>query len=126
MGRRSRIGLILWVLAVALLPVRMANAHLHLCLDGQEAPISVHVEDVPGHQDDADFKAGHHDHDVDVSGSMTVTKSASFALDNPIISAYVLAIVLPVEAPRVFSADVAEIHFSVPFTLRPPSRGPPA
>jgi hypothetical protein len=126
MIRHSRIGLILWVLAVALLPVRMANAHLHLCLDGKEAPISVHVEDVPGHQDDADLSVGHHDHDVDVSGSMSVTKSASFALDNPIISAFVLAILLPIESSRIVRADVAEPYSSVAFVVHPPSRGPPA
>lgn len=48
----GRYNFALWVLAIAMLPVRIVNAHIHLCLDGQEPPTSVHFQDVPTHHGD--------------------------------------------------------------------------
>jgi hypothetical protein len=33
----------IWLFCIALLAVRIGGAHLHLCFDGSEPPISVHV-----------------------------------------------------------------------------------
>jgi hypothetical protein len=54
-----------WVAAVAVLlaGINNAQAHVHLCFDGQEAPAAVHLFDDEAHLDDG--LAPHHK-DVDV------------------------------------------------------------
>lgn len=128
MFRHSTFAVILWVVAVALLPVRMANAHLHFCLDGQEPPVSFHVQDLATHSgaehvDDA----GHNDRDVDVSASLLATKISSGAGDAPaaLLHVYVLATLLPLERPTFSSADLPYAELTSVLALRPPVRGPP-
>lgn len=123
----SKIAMLLWLLAVALLPVRMANAHLHLCLDGQAPPVSVHVQDLAMHDGDSADEDGHTDRDLDVSQSVTLAKATNLDDFSPaILGAYVLAILLPAQihvAPRgvLLTPDLTPA-----FDLRPPPRGPPA
>ncbi|MBB6094969.1 hypothetical protein HNQ60_003856 [Povalibacter uvarum] len=125
MFRRSKFAALIWLLAIALLPVRMANAHLHMCLDGQEPRAALHVTDVPMH-DGTEDESGHNDRDVKLSAALSITKANT--LDDtplPLLETYVLAIVLPVErsvAPPVF---VQIPDLTPAFDLRPPSRGPP-
>jgi hypothetical protein len=124
---RWKFAMWLWVLAVALLPLRMANAHLHLCLDGQDAPIAVHVEDLPADHDDPHAANGHHDHDVDVSGSVTAIKASNLiALDYAVIDAYVFAILLPAQPDSVQVTSFVAPDLPSVFLLYPPSHGPPA
>jgi hypothetical protein len=129
MVRHSTLAVLLWVLAVALLPIRMANAHLHLCLDGREQPVSLHVQDVPAHAG-AEHAAdeGHNDRDVDFSASLLTAKLAGGIDDAPsaLLHVYVLAALLPIERPIVPVTDFRGTDFTSVVTLRPPVRGPPA
>jgi hypothetical protein len=128
MFRHSTLAVILWVLAVALLPVRMANAHLHFCLDGQERPVSFHVQDLATHSGTEHVdEEGHNDRDVDVSASLLTTKLSSGAGDAPfaLLHVYVLATLLPIERQPFFSTDLPHINLTSVLALRPPVRGPP-
>lgn len=129
MRRSSTFAVLLWVIAVAMLPVRMANAHLHFCMDGQSQPVSLHVQDVAmhsgadhGHDDD-----GHNDRDVDFSASLLAAKHTHGGdnQDLGLLTAYVVVLLLPVERTvEPFAALDLPEPTSV-FTLRPPVRGPP-
>lgn len=129
MRRLSTFGMVLWLLAIALLPVRMANAHLHLCMDGQQPPVALHVHDVATHdgsQPHADDN--HNDRDVNLSATTTVAKSS--LVDDGLLPAllhvYVLATLLPPPS-AVAPADVSVPSFhSAPLDGPPPARGPPA
>lgn len=126
MFRQSTFALVLWVLATALLPVRMANAHLHLCLDGKEPPVTMHVFDVPTLADIEHAAEGHEDRDVQVSTSFSINKSAGVDdVGLTLATAYTLAILLPVQdhiAP--IDIDLVQSH-EFPLELLPPLRGPP-
>lgn len=128
MFRGSKFALLLWLLAIVLLPVRMANAHLHLCLDGQEPPVSVHVQDTPMHDGVADVHDdGHTDRDLDVSKSLTVAKASNLDDVSPaLLNVYVLAIVLPAQSHVVPRSVLLTPDLEPAFDLRPPPRGPPA
>jgi hypothetical protein len=106
----------------------MANAHLHFCLDGQSQPVALHVEDVPTHTGGHDHDdAGHNDRDVDYSGSLVAGKHAGGGGDHDLglLTAYVVAVLLPVErGVEPFAALNLPDPASV-FSLRPPARGPP-
>ena len=127
MFHESRIAFVLCLVAVALLPIRMANAHLHLCLDGQERPVTFHVQDVPTHHGTAGASSGHNDVDVDIASSISAKKvSTADELSPAILGAYVLALLLP-EYPRAAPQDGSLTPALTPrFDLRPPTRGPPA
>lgn len=127
MFRHSTFAMLLWVLAVALLPIRAVNAHLHLCLDGQEQPVSLHVQDAPTHHGQAEGKEGHQDRDVEYSDSASTSKSASLKdVGQLLMTAYVIAVLLPTNVATV--PDVQDGVATLPsmFDLRPPTRGPPA
>ena len=127
MFRHSTFATVLWVLAVALLPVRMANAHLHLCLDGQERPVSLHVQDIATHSGaEPTTDQGHNDRDVDVSASLLTVKLSGGMDDAPlVIHLYVLTPLLPVERPTFSLIDLPSAELTSVVTLRPPVRGPP-
>lgn len=36
--------LLIWLICISLLGARLSGAHLHICLDGQEAPVSIETE----------------------------------------------------------------------------------
>ena len=130
-----------WTLAalcLALLVMRISGAHLHLCFDGSEPPLSYHVADSGVHHadehghDHAD--AGHHagheqahdDRDLDVGQDVLVKKPAGKDVTLAIIACALLLFLVP--RPRAFlrAASRAPPRFHSPFLLRPPLRGPPA
>lgn len=126
MIRRTPLTMLIWLLAIAMLPVRIANAHLHMCLDGQEAPIALHVQDEAGHHDD-EHEAGHEDRDIRVSGPALLAKAGLVDKATPHFAplSAIDAILLP--APG--RVDAAVPRSTTPsaaiFDLRPPSRAPP-
>ena len=124
---QSKIAFALWLVAIALLPIRMANAHLHLCLDGQERPVTFHVQDVPTHHGAAGAPSGHNDVDLDVPPSVSAKKvSNADELSPAILGAYVLSLLLP-EYPHFAPQVWLLAPPSTPqLDLRPPTRGPPA
>lgn len=127
MLRGSSFALLLWMLAIALVPLRMANAHLHFCLDGQQAPVSLHVQDRPGHDHAAEQLAGHTDVDVDFPVANTIAKLPSGGDDLPVfLPLYVLAILLPAQRHEAPRPTVTVVDVGAVAKLRPPVRGPPA
>jgi hypothetical protein len=115
----------LWVVAFALLAVRVSDAHLHLCFDGQEPRNSLHVSGHAVHHAPTDHSDEHIDADISLVATMAA-KVAKIDSDD--------AAVLPVSAqtPRFFSLPTAVLPtYRTGFTLairaflRPPLRGPP-
>jgi len=127
MFRRRKWSLFLWVLAVASLPLRVADAHLHLCLDGQESAISVHTDDAPSHFDPESSAPGHDDRDVEIPSTTAVWKhDAGAQLALACVFSGVLGIALPEGAAVPPVAAPPPAAFPSVFVLHPPVRGPPA
>src|SRR5262249_30863739 len=123
---RSEFATFLWLVAIALLPVRVVDAHWHMCLEGQQTVVAFHVNDVPSHEGEDLHGSGHNDTDVEASDAAALNKIADLHGGGFLPSIYVLAILLRVplsEAPR---AAPPILDVDSPFDLRPPSRGPPA
>lgn len=127
MVRRSKIATLLWLVAVLLLPMRIANAHLHMCLDGQASPVSMHMADVAAHCGLGHEADGHNDRDVDVSGALIKAKASTVddGVAGDTLSAYVLAFLLPVQPHIVPEASLLDPTLSSASGLHPPVRGPP-
>lgn len=95
-GRQSfRVSLLFPCLA--LLCPRLGGAHLHLCLDGQAAPVSVHACE-PGHSDAHHDDPAHSDQDVSLVSDALTPLSKWFA-DLPTLLA-VLVLILAARAQR--------------------------
>ena len=128
MIRRSRTATVLWLLTIALFAVRIAGGHLHLCMDGQEPPVSLHMEAVTEHHGALDSEQGHLDRDVEVSASMLLIKKLAGFDELPValLGALLLVGLLPV-IKRLAPASAFYVPvFATPFALPPPPRGPPA
>ena len=109
------IALALWLLA------NWAGAHGHYCFDGQEAPVSVHMDvmgDHPEHHADEE----HQDADVEMLPSVIAKLSK---IDVSLVLLAVLSLLL-VLYPQGFIR--AQYAFSLPHKVPhhwPPLRGPP-
>jgi hypothetical protein len=123
----------------ALLLTRMADAHMHLCFDGQEQPVSLHVSDGRHHHHDPQHAesgyaserdgqyqdASHHaqqhsDEDVDVADAALAKKASGVP---PLAAgAYRLALA-PADSFEI--SGVRHPVLSVSIHLHPPPRGPP-
>jgi hypothetical protein len=129
MWRRLRSNtLLLWTVVLAVLAVRLADTHLHLCFDGQEAPTSVHLADASVHHDD-EHKDGpaHADKDINPFVS-TLVKSDD---DSQPLLAFIVSTLLTIDLLAPDHAVPAldwetPLATNPPFYLRPPLRGPPA
>lgn len=126
MFRRNKWAIALWVAAIALLPLRGANAHLHLCLDGKETPVSVHLEHAPTHFSDAQSADGHDDRDVEVPAAQAVIKiDALDQLTLACLAQSPLSLSLSSRVRYVAPGDTASALLLAPSDLHPPPRGPP-
>lgn len=126
MLRRSPIARLLWLLAIALLLVRVGEAHLHLCLDGQQRqPVAMHVEDTPTHTGLDASADGHNDVDVDLSVSPWVKKIGMDELPIIVFASVLLALLLPISRSTSRPAQFLVPDLAAAFSLRPPLRGPP-
>ena len=116
---------LLWVALLALVIVRTADAHMHLCLEGEVQRSSVHISDTAGVCDSDDDQTEHQDQDVDVFGAVLAKKSADAdVLDLPVAVHFVLSL-LPLErgvVPHDVAADPAP---KLPYLFLPLLRGPP-
>lgn len=126
MFRRSKFALGLWVIAIAMLAVRVGGAHVHLCADGKEPAISVHVfEDVPHHAPGQTLE-GHQDSDVSISAGVALLKKVDSASDLlPLLLVFLVVALLPRSKSRVMPSNSLAAPLSLLFHLRPPLRGPP-
>ena len=113
---------------LAVLAVRLTDAHVHLCFDGQEAPASVHVADTSVHHDqDPEDGATHADQDINPFVG-TIVKSDD---DSQPLFAWIVGTLLTIELlppDHVVPAFARETPLATdpPFYLHPPLRGPPA
>jgi len=120
--RRTMVLLTL-LLGVTLLVTRIAGTHLHLCFDGLEPPVSMHLLDVDSH-DGGDTE--HNDRNVELPGATLAKASVSLA-DALLLLAAVLCLALLPDTLR-HSRPLSRLTLFLESTklLRPPLRGPPA
>jgi len=130
MLRRSLLARALWVLAIALLLVRVGESHLHLCLDGQEPAVALHVDDAPEHGGvDASLSShnlsGHNDRDIDTSNLPWAKKVGMDELPAVLLTVLILTLLLPAvrNVPPLSRLLIPAI--ARPASLLPPLRGPP-
>ena len=119
----SLVRRVVLLVLLALIGVRTSDAHLHMCLDGQEAPVTVHVADASLHHDADHEGQEHDDRDVDPVDAALLKAEADVDLLVYAVTSFVIAFSpLAVHEP---SAELALPNLTSPLYLRPPSRGPP-
>lgn len=114
-----------WVLALALFVARSADAHFHLCLDGQEPRASVHVADGGIHHSDETVPQTHDDQDVKVVSDSVVKKGESAADLWVLATAWSLVDYLSYFTAEPPQYTAVAPSLSIRSYLRPPLRGPP-
>lgn len=115
---------LLWVIAFALLIVRTADAHVHLCFDGQEPRSSFHVSDPAPlcHKSDDT----HQDQDIDAFGAVLAKKSAGADTLGPLPVADVVLLLLPLQSGADHHALTTQNPSpKLPDLFLPLLRGPP-
>lgn len=117
---------LLWVAVFALLLVQTADAHVHLCFDGQGQRSSLHVADaeVACHQG-SDSSGTHQDQDIDALGAVVAKKSAQAdTLDLPPILGLVLFVLSP-QGGNDYETVIQNPPPKLPELFLPLQRGPP-
>jgi hypothetical protein len=126
LSRSRPIRLALWLVLTVMLGVRLGDAHLHLCFDGQKPPASVHVDHASGHDADhhQDTDECHADKDVSL---LTAGFFKEGATDIPglLVTLFVLFALMPVKGISLRGRGIAIHRLDPPDYLRPPLRGPP-
>ncbi len=112
------------LLSGVLLLLQVAGVHLHLCFDGQEPPVTVHLLDSGPNHVPGTTASDHQDRDVD-RGSASFIKKALADYDSPPIAyaAFASSAVLPqlrIPQTRWSRSPVHDVT-----RLLPPLRGPP-
>lgn len=117
---------LLTLLCVMLLMVRVGGAHLHLCFDGGEPPVSMHLMDHGLHHGAPGMDAQHQDTDIAVAGEV-LAKFTKLSLDLPVLLVAALLVWSLLLAPRQPVPGYRNpFSFSAARSLRPPLRGPPS
>jgi hypothetical protein len=117
---------LLWVALLALVIVRTADAHMHLCLEGEVQRSSVHISDTAGVCDsNDDSQTEHQDQDVDVFGAVLAKKSADADVFDLPVAVQVVLSLLPLERGVVPDAIVEDPAPKLPYLFLPLLRGPP-
>ena len=107
--------------------MRVGGAHLHLCLDGGESPVSVHLSaDTGADQPNSGVNQTHHDQDLSLSGEV-LSKKADVAFDLAVllVAAFVLFWMPLVSRPVLPRGQTTLIPPPSLFRIRPPLRAPP-
>jgi hypothetical protein len=126
MSRHSSFARALWLFAIAVLAVRVGDAHLHLCGDGKEQPIALHVADAPGQHHADEDESTHKDRDLDISGPTLFKKVAGLDdLSLAPVLASALVLFLPIVRRIEPPSSTTLVVLTPLFALRPPLRGPP-
>jgi hypothetical protein len=124
-ARRSRLLVVTLCVAVAVL--RVAGLHLHLCLDGSEPPVSMHLEDSGVHHlDESAAGESHTDRDLAIASDVLVKKPVD-TLDLSLPGALCALLLFLLARPRELNAFSPLLipARSARTRLRPPLRGPP-
>lgn len=114
---------LLWVVAFALIIVRTADAHVHLCFDGQEPRSSLHVLDrtLGCHKNGG----SHQDTDVDALGAAAAKKSAQAEPVAPVPFVNVVLLLLPPPRGMSYEPTIQNPSPRLPELFLPLLRGPP-
>lgn len=121
----TRACLALIALAIIALPIN--GKHLHLCFDGGEPPVSVHLQlDDASEPCQLGVDKVHRDADISLTGTVLAKKMDGALAASPLLVAYFVSW-LSVPAPAPVSRDESAILIAnlTPYRL-PPLRGPPA
>jgi hypothetical protein len=108
-------ALIIWLVA------GWSGAHGHLCFDGQEPPVSIHMDALGEHPDHA-ANEQHVDADVDLSQPL-LAKLTKIDLPLLLVAALLLAVLL--EKTSFVVSNYSHTYSSRLAGLRPPLRAPP-
>jgi hypothetical protein len=115
----------LFALCLAFVGVQVAGVHIHLCLDGQESPSSLHLSDAGLHADHHDDDAEHDD--VDLTDSWgALAKKPQPGLDLPAAVRTLHSLLQPAARPVIRPAlDTFQSSLTGYRHYRPPLRAPP-
>ena len=109
-------ALVIWLIT------SWSGAHGHLCFDGQEPPMTVHM-DMLGDHPEHGSKEKHIDADVDLS---QLALAKLIKIDLPLLTAIALLFAVLFEKTLVSIVLYSRIFSSYSIGLRPPLRAPPA
>lgn len=125
---RPKFKTLLILLCIGIVMMRIGGAHLHYCFDGNEPPVSLHIDGHAGshHMDSGISPGGHEDLDVSVGVDALIKKVPTLLDLLGVIAALVFFLhLLPRIRSVVPSVDTV-LSVSAPRAyLRPPLRGPP-
>ena len=112
------------MLCIAVIVLRVGGNHLHLCFDGDEPPVSLHVAD-SGIQHAEEPAGDHSDREITPGADVLVKKSSDSvdALTLALLCALLLFVASRGSAPPTPWRD--PVSLSSRSRLRPPLRGPP-
>ena len=114
-------------LCVAMIALRAGGLHVHMCMDGSEPPLSLHVADSGIHHlDEAEAGEAHADHDMAIASDVVVKKPTG-DFDLSLVAAFGAILLFLVARRRDLSPLSPEPMpvRSARSRLRPPLRGPP-
>lgn len=110
-------ALIIWLIA------GWSGAHGHLCFDGQEPPVSVHMEMMEEHASHHATDEQHVDADVDLSQPFLAKLTK---IDLPLLIAAALLLAVLFQKISILVSCYSPNYASCRKGLRPPLRAPPA
>lgn len=110
------VALTVWLL------VSFSGAHGHLCFDGQEPPVSVHMDMLGEHTEHAADEQ-HVDADVDLLSQPLLAKLTK--IDLPLLLAAALLLAVLFEKTFFAVSNYSHTYSSRRAGLRPPLRAPP-
>jgi hypothetical protein len=114
------------LLCTIFLVIQSTDAHVHLCFDGQEPAVSIHIEN--GHELNehlTEVSLDHHDLDIDL-GVNSSTKLPK--VDLPVLALLFSVLLLVFDlrgTPPLARSRSTRFRYQSPAHFRPPLRGPP-
>jgi hypothetical protein len=122
---RSRIAIAL--LCAALVASRLTGAHFHLCADGSEPPMALHVIDTVEHHHGELADVAHEDMDVDAGTDYLSKKLGAAGLDSGALAFlfFLLLFFVPRLRSRLPDLLIAPRAADSRVHWLPPPRGPP-
>jgi len=114
------------LLSSLLLVMQVAGAHLHLCLDGQDAPLQVHVNDGPGGNAGFHSAAPHQDEVLPLSAQAATANQPSDLAAPPLLPNWNSLSAVSTVVLATLSVRAEQSPYLVTReALLPPPRGPP-
>ena len=115
------------LLCITILVMRVGGAHLHLCMDGSEPPVSVHLTaDMAQDEGATSVDQTHHDQDLSLSGEVLAKKSDGAPHLPMLLAIAVILFLIPLVRLPVVPRDRTSLIHRIPiFRIRPPLRAPP-